>query len=317
MRASADFQQAYVIAIDDKFIEPFIVFLASLLKHTKVLPNTGLILLYDSSSMSPLGLERLRQEILPRFGIDDYLLLDCHTIIPTSIKWQPSDHVSKATYYRLFFFDLLPACVQRLVYIDIDMVVNGDIADLFELSFDEPIAAVNHYSGVDEVRLWGDVSGAYFNAGLIVFDVLKIKTQGFVRRYIDVLETMSDRIVWHDQDVLNIAHENHWHHLPWYYNLTRSAEQSLAPVNVAKVKVIHYDGWNKPWVKHVVRPLDDFWHRMYFDVHAKWHTNATPTGRVMALCVRFYGQSKLLIMQSWVDFKALRPKSPMSHKQGK
>jgi lipopolysaccharide biosynthesis glycosyltransferase len=305
LRASADFHQAYVVAIDDKFIEPFVVFLSSLLKHTKVLSGTGLILLYDSASMSRQGLERLQREVLPRFAID-CAFIDCKAIIPSSIKWQPSDHVSKATYYRLFFFDLLPERVRRVVYIDIDMVVTGDISDLFGLSFDEPLAAVNHYSGVDEVRLWGDAVGTYFNAGLIVFDVAKIQSQGFVMRYIEVLETMGARIVWHDQDVLNMAHENHWHHLPWYYNLTRAAQQALAPVDMAKLRVIHYDGWNKPWVKDVVRPLDEYWHRMHWDVHAKWHVNATPLGRVRSLLKRFYGQSKSLMMQSWTDFQTLR-----------
>lgn len=305
LRAAVDFHQAYVVAVDDKFIDPFEVFLASLLKHTEVRPSTGLILLYDSASMSADGLERLKRDVLPRFGIG-YAFIDCRSIMPSSIKWQPSDHVSKATYYRLFFFDLLPENVERIVYIDIDMVVTGDISDLFDVPFEEPIAAVNHYSGTDEVRLWGDAGGAYFNAGLIVFDVLKIKAQGFVQRYIEVLETMSDRIVWHDQDVLNIAHDNQWHHLPWYYNLTRSAEQALAPVDTTKVRVIHYDGWNKPWLKGVVRPLDDFWHRMHWDVHAKWHANATPLGRINALRKRFYIQTKVLIILSWSQFKALR-----------
>jgi lipopolysaccharide biosynthesis glycosyltransferase len=228
--------------------------------------STQLVLLYDSSAMSASNLAHIRTEVLPRHGLTG-LFIDCRDVIPTAIKWKPSDHVSKATYYRLFFFRLLPASIQRAVYLDLDMIVCGDISALLTLPFDQPIAAVNHYSPKDEVRLWGERGGRYFNAGLIVFDVQRIRDGQWIDRYIQILETMAERILWHDQDVLNIAHENDWHALPWHYNLTRCAEAVLAPVELAQVRILHYDGWRKPWVANIVRPFDEVWHLWHVRTH--------------------------------------------------
>jgi hypothetical protein len=52
--------QAYVIAIDENFIEPLAVFLHSLFKHTPIGQDTDLILLYDTDTLSANGLARVQ-----------------------------------------------------------------------------------------------------------------------------------------------------------------------------------------------------------------------------------------------------------------
>jgi lipopolysaccharide biosynthesis glycosyltransferase len=302
---SPQITRAYVIAIDDKFVSPMKVFLTSLVEHGQFDAQTSLVLLYDSSTLSPSNLAHIQQEVLPKHGVN-HLFIDCKDIIPTSIKWKPSDHVSKATYYRLFFINLLPPSIERAVYLDIDMVVKGDLTPLMQVPFTEPIAAVNHYSAADEVRMWGETGGRYFNAGLIVFNTAVIRQRACIDRYIQVLETQADRILWHDQDVLNIAHEADWHALPWHFNLTRCAEAALAPVAIEKVRIIHYDGWNKPWLDNIIRPFDEFWHLAHFRTHGQLQPSVSWTGRTRAIAWLAKEQMKASVKEALRHLRMMR-----------
>ena len=159
---------------------------------------------------------------------------------------------SPMVYIRLFLTDIVPADVDRLIYIDSDMMVRVAIEELFELDLEgHPIAAVmdpygtGFQTGRDfRAKRYYDTTELFFNAGLMVIDTKRLAALdviGTVRRTLTPEEFTS---VYYDQDILNIALRNNWRVLEPMWNLQNPtpSHEALAP------NVVHYTGTNKPWL---------------------------------------------------------------------
>ncbi len=246
---------AIVLSIDKNFLIPFEVFVSTLIRSISDTSIFHFAILYDAKE-TPQAIVSRYEEICIKY-LPEFKLYDCNDIIPENIVWNATDHVSKATYFRLFSFSLV-SDFDFLYYFDLDMLILKNIDDLFEIKIEREIAAVDHYSPKDEIRLHGETGGSYFNAGLLVFNNLLIKNNGFMEKYNKILINERERIKWHDQDVLNIAHKDEWQRLPYYFNATKSLIASIKP-NPQEIKIIHYDGWDKPWKVGYSRKYSKLW----------------------------------------------------------
>ena len=122
--------------------------------------------------------------------------------------WQPmQDSPNKyVPYYRLCLADLLPE-IERIIYLDTDIVVQGDIAKLYniELTEEQLIAGVND---MDSGELKENIStSAYINSGVILFNLATIRRfkLNIVKESINILQQLGDRMSLNiDQDLINI-----------------------------------------------------------------------------------------------------------------
>jgi len=159
---------------------------------------------------------------------------------------------SPMVYIRLFLTDIVPGTVERLIYIDCDMMVRAPIEALYDLDLgDYPIAAVldpygtGFQTGRDfRPKPYYDTTEPFFNAGLMVIDTRRLAA-------IDPVATAKARLsaeefasVYYDQDILNIALRNNWLVLEPMWNLQNPtpSHEALDP------RVVHYTGTNKPWL---------------------------------------------------------------------
>ena len=114
-------------------------------------------------------------------------------------------------YYRLCLAELLPE-IERIIYLDSDIVVTGDIAKLYDLEFatDQFIAGVND---MDSEELKEKIStSAYINSGVILFDLATIRRikLNVVEESIKILQNFRERISLNiDQDLINIIFNDH------------------------------------------------------------------------------------------------------------
>ena len=73
--------------------------------------------------------------------------------------------------------DLVPNMPEKLLYLDIDMMVNGDISELYDTDITEyEYAAVKEKYG--SVFIWPD----YINAGMLLLNMKKIKKTGLLEK---------------------------------------------------------------------------------------------------------------------------------------
>lgn len=177
--------------------------------------------------------------------------------LPRNNQW------SLETYYRLMLFDILPEDVNRLLYIDVDMIVNKSIANLYHADFDgaDLIACADlcgtHYSKFmrkKQLQMFKpllDQGYQYFNAGMIVFNVASLREKYNFDFYAKVMaEDWNFEMDAPDQDILNYVHAGNVIYADWseFDLFARIAhENGITYKEVAnQTTLIHFSG-AKPW----------------------------------------------------------------------
>jgi lipopolysaccharide biosynthesis glycosyltransferase len=182
----------------------------------------------------------------------------------------------------LFISSRLDESFRQAVYLDSDILVTGDISFLFENELSFPIAAVKNYAPSEEIRLFGDTGGAYFNAGIAVFNLQLIRKQGHQQAYMKLIQSHPEKLLCWDQDVLNLIHRDQWIQLPWYYNVTRHMMESFRIINLnfyrkldlSNIRIIHFDGPSKPWEPLSDRDFSSVWRSYYTQLYGKKHESS-------------------------------------------
>lgn len=172
------------------------------------------------------------------------------------------DYYTKTTYYRFFIPALFPQ-YDRGLYLDCDIVVTGDIAELYHTPMGNCILA----AAPEEVMLEVDVFGTYveevlgiprdryFSAGIMVMNLEKMRRVSLEEQFVELLGRRTFRVT-QDQDYLNVLCHNDYHSLDSGWNKTAWEQVPLnSPLNI-----IHYKINWKPWHYKGVRFEDQFWH---------------------------------------------------------
>ena len=186
-------------------------------------------------------------------------------------------HWSIVTYYRLYAEELLPKNVDKVLYLDCDIVVNRPIGDLFDLDWDGyavgavPDMCTEWQEYYD--RLGYDKSKGYFNAGVLFMNLEFWRTHGIGQKCVDYLASNYDRIFNNDQDVLNVIMKDCKRNLPVSYNYqmqlrmpyffsTFREEMKQDVVGTTSPHIIHYAAELKPWMtKYYYYPFNAEWHK--------------------------------------------------------
>lgn len=250
-----------VIASDDNYAQHVAVVAASVLCNTADKERVCFHLLSDG-----IGREKLNaiKETIFRFGAN-ILVYD----LSKNDKFDElftSGHISKATYFRLDIANLLSEKIKKAIYIDVDLLVLGDISELWnEKMYDKPIAATidlgimasNRLMKIKESSIGLKSNSKYFNAGVLVIDLDKWRKNEYSKSIIN--EAISNKFLHHDQDALNKVFMDNWCEVPlkWdvippIYNLACKVlfnDKFLKKAVEARKNVCiwHYAGRYKPW----------------------------------------------------------------------
>lgn len=160
--------------------------------------------------------------------------------------------LSNIVYARLMIDRLVGPGVERVLYLDCDMLVRADIAELYDTDLRErPIAAVRDTIGAfiangRDLRNNRDIfdpADPYFNAGMVLIDTAKWRAADILGRMEAAHASGVMQRIYYDQDLLNLIFKNNWHQLPWRWNTidARHAHEGLDPA------ILHYTGDTKPW----------------------------------------------------------------------
>ena len=111
-------------------------------------------------------------------------------------------------YYRLLAPQLLPASVERVLYLDSDILVLNPVRPLWEMDLgDCAFAAASHsgvldvMNGVNRIRLRTDHD--YYNSGVMLMDLVKARKIVRPEDIFACVREHSAELVLPDQDVLN------------------------------------------------------------------------------------------------------------------
>lgn len=256
--------QACVFAVDDGYITAFQVFYHSL-EATKSLPADLPLYILHSDSLSHNSCKRVRSFLSNYRRKVEFL--NASSLLPSYLPIKPSDYVSDATFYRLFVAEVIPRDIDKIVYLDCDMLAVGNASALFNTSVQGLVAAADHCSPADSMRLWGDACGEYFQAGALIIPTAKWIEQELLQHFLSVMKHECQRIQWWDQDVLNITLQSKWDRLSVWLNTCRIV-RSQFPISLVreKARLIHFDGSIKPWNTFIRSPWHEAWRATYKEV---------------------------------------------------
>jgi lipopolysaccharide biosynthesis glycosyltransferase len=168
-------------------------------------------------------------------------------------------HVPPISYWRLLLPQMLPQ-MARILYIDADVVIKRDIAELFDGDLSpSPLAAVAD-AGLGQVGSDRCLSYARaelaspdapaFNAGVLLFDLEQWRSGRLADRAIDFCRRHQGQLKWADQDGLNFAVAGRWKSLPIHWNIPASLRQDDAIVS--ELGIAHYLGhFDLPAIYHM------------------------------------------------------------------
>ena len=159
----------------------------------------------------------------------------------------PQGHITQAMYYRYLFSALLPATVQRILYLDADIICKGDLLPLWRTDLQgKVLAAVRDWGEAKSCIRIGLSSGLYFNSGVLLIDLHEWERRRLTARLFAWLEEVGvNKVLWGDQDALNAILDGEFVELPKIYNCIVVNDTALK--SSADDLLVHYVDYVKPW----------------------------------------------------------------------
>jgi lipopolysaccharide biosynthesis glycosyltransferase len=161
------------------------------------------------------------------------------------------------TYTRLWVGDFFPEKVDRVLYLDADIVVVGSIAPLWNTDLGGALMGAVDIPGSDQGvrRLAMRAEEGYFNAGVLVIDLQQWRTTQASETVLDYIRANPERVSY-DQDALNACFRSRTKRLDYKWNVIRPfyREPLVLPLERAEIEairrdalIIHFNGGSKPW----------------------------------------------------------------------
>ena len=180
----------------------------------------------------------------------------------------------KEMYFRILAAFLLPG-LQRVLYLDPDIVVLHSLKELYELDLGgDLLAACTHIRAplkhLNEARLGVRIPGPYINSGVMLMNLELLRQRQQPREIFQYIQRHTRQLMLPDQDVLSGLYSQAIRCVdPIVYNLSeriyrlerlRHPQRRLDRDWVAQnTAILHYCGRNKPWCGHYFGERDSFY----------------------------------------------------------
>ncbi|QQS60613.1 glycosyltransferase family 8 protein [Candidatus Falkowbacteria bacterium] len=170
-------------------------------------------------------------------------------------------HVLKASYSRLLIADLLPTNIDKVLYLDTDMVILKDIVPLYNTDLNNfGLAAVQDIMSNEITRIhFCPNLNSYFNAGVMLINLKKWRTLNIKTKSLDFVKDHYSQLIRADQDVLNCLFKNDWQALNSCFNVDLKRQSPLSMPNQETV-ILHYSDKTKPWSYSFVGPSKKYYY---------------------------------------------------------
>lgn len=265
-----------IFSVDDNYAPMLGVTLTSLVNNSSSTNNYDIFILFEN--INKANKEKIKEIFI---GKNNFSLrfINMNTFITEEIrqKMYIEIHVSIATYYR-FFIGRIFKNYNKVIYLDSDIIINYDIAELYKTEiYDNWIAAVCDIRESIPIKLNMTVSGKnwcnyvmntlniknpymYFQAGVLIYNINEFNKNNVEEKLINNLARIKTPIL-SDQDILNATCYNHVYFISTRWNIEwqilfefNNYKDILTIKNynnyidaINNPYIIHYASSVKPW----------------------------------------------------------------------
>ena len=246
-------------AVDDEYIPFLAVALQSLIENSKKENYYLIKILY--TNITEENQNKIKKYEAENINIEFVCL--SYYINKVKDKLYTRDYYSKTTYFRLFIPDLYPQ-FDKVLYLDSDIVILSDVADLYNEDMESNLLAAAPDDVIQTIEVFREyaekVVGVatyknYFNAGILLMNLDELRKFKFQEKFLYLLETVKFSVA-QDQDYLNRLCkgrvkllENTWDRMPIGGDI----------INRDELHIIHYNLAFKPWHFEDILYNEYFW----------------------------------------------------------
>jgi lipopolysaccharide biosynthesis glycosyltransferase len=267
---------AIALASDDNYALPLIVTVQSILTHASENKNYDFLIFDDGIQQSRKN--TLLAMVKNHANASIRFLNKKNYQVTEGLKTK--DHISEATYIRFLILDVLKN-YSKILYLDCDLVVNDDVAKLYETDVTGYMAAAvrdtimagwcHSHSDLHDGYLKyqlniGDPS-TYFNAGVLLINVEELGKRYSAGDLYFLAAGQEFR--WMDQDILNMVCSGHvklcdptWNvmiNTSMIYKLMSEEMIAAFEQSLKNAKIVHYAGSTTPCFSPGHPREEDFW----------------------------------------------------------
>ena len=183
--------------------------------------------------------------------------------------------ISVTSYARLFVGSILPENIDRVLYIDCDIMFSGNIRKLFDIDL-----ADNLVGGVldplisrtykKEIKI--PMDEPYINAGVLIISLNQWRSENMEQKFVDYLIANKGKVHHHDQGIINAVCMGRKKILPPEFNVMSNSLcypwKELRKINtpfynqeeynkgISCPVIIHFTGaiYGRPWIVGCTHP---------------------------------------------------------------
>lgn len=248
-------------SIDDSYAPYLAVALNSAIKNSSPEREYRSIILHQGLSEE----HQMRLSLLerPNFTIEFYEMeRGLETITDRSSNYLRCDYFTLTIYYRLFIASMFPE-FDKAIYIDSDVVVLGDLAELYDTHLGYKVIGAcqdKSVAGVPQlVKYMEECIGVkkeeYINSGVLLMNLKALRESKFDEHFLCLLNTYHFQSIAPDQDYINAICNGKIH----YLSAAWDTMPNEGTPELVGAKLIHYNLFSKPWCYDGVQYGDIFW----------------------------------------------------------
>lgn len=247
-----------LVTIDANYIKPLKVMLKSLFVNN---PGQDFRIFLMHSRLNPAEVNEIEEYIgrnghsLSEVKIND----ECFSDAPTLKHW------TKEMYYRLLAFKYLPIDLDRILYLDPDILVINPIHTLYNTDLSGWMYAAAYHdvllaTEINRLRFREYDIKAYFNSGVLLMNLDMLRERVNEQEIYDFVRKHRNVLILPDQDILNSLYSQEikkldeflYNYDVRYYRYRHIVSKRKLSMDyiINNTVILHFCGKRKPWHKN-------------------------------------------------------------------
>ncbi|HMO13143.1 MAG TPA: glycosyltransferase family 8 protein [Pirellulaceae bacterium] len=267
-----------VCAADDAYAMPLAVTLRSLGDHLS--PTTFARVFVLDGGISELNWMAIKESLAG-------LPLDVTSVVPERDRVNSlptSHHITHTAYFRLLTADLLPDDIDKVIYLDADLLIKDDVSQIWQIPLNNAYCAATvdiacpyidarlgsanfrraapYLATICPVRNYRDLgldgSQEYFNSGVMILNLNRWRQENLIERFLKCLHDNAKHVWCWDQYALNVVFAGEWLRLAPRWNQGAHAfeypTEKHVPIDpqewremIDNPAIVHFTTEFKPW----------------------------------------------------------------------
>ena len=253
-------QMNILISADKRYLNKYKTMLFSLKKY-----NKDFTVFFLNQSLSHSKMRKFKKYLRKRIGCECiYIDIDKKLFEKLPIN---RVRFGTETYSRLLAQFYLPDDLDRILWVDADVICKKNIEKVYFQDFGNKSVIATIDIGEDYVRnnyqkkIGLDLNNKqhYVNAGIILLNIRRMRETTNIEYILNMFSELKDKVKLQDQDILNVLYKDDMKYESKYFNYQIRYIDSIDDEDLNKIFFLHYISTEKPWKIKSHNPLSFFW----------------------------------------------------------